>query len=70
MLNSKSNLKPCVPDDEVSFQFSDLTTNPQFVIGNEVSIDYIKWKSLEMLGLYLHKWVHSLPYHITETVWF
>ena len=36
LLNSQTSLRPCQPDDEVSFQYSDVASCPQYVIGNEV----------------------------------
>ena len=36
LLNSQTPLRPCQPDDEVSFQYSDVGSGPQYVIGNEV----------------------------------
>ena len=39
ILNAAILPEECVPDDEVSFQFADLGSQPQFVIGNEVCLE-------------------------------
>ena len=54
MLNGESKLLPCDIDDEVNFQWSDLSTNPHFVIGNEVSIDHAVLQQLTLTDRYFN----------------